>query len=119
MNKKAESWFAQAIANGIQRLMVLGLEGTPAARTVELTTVTWIDTLWEGRVWDAGLDETRILEAFRLLAIQCERWPVPVQFLRVLPSRHRPLSLPAPKPTAAERKAAIDAIERIKKELER
>ncbi|HMW69484.1 MAG TPA: hypothetical protein PKD44_08645 [Nitrosomonas sp.] len=119
MNNKAQSWFAQAIASGIQRLMVLSLEGTPSSRTVELTTVTWIDALWPGRAWDARLDETRIAEAFRLLTIQSERWPTPAQFLRVLPARHVPLKLTAPKPTEAERKKAHAVLERIKKELNR
>jgi len=115
---KAEQWFASAIANGIQRLMVLGLEGTPAARTVELTTVTWIDALWPGRAWHATLDETRINEAFRQLTIQCERWPTPNHFLLVLPARHAPLKLAAPKLTDAGRKKAQDTIAKIKKALE-
>lgn len=113
------AWFAAAIASGIQRLMVLGLEGTPAARTIDLTTVTWIDTLWPGRRWEARLDETRIQEAFRLLAVQSDRWPSPSQFLRRLPARAHPLALPAPRPSATQKEAAKTLLQTIKKKLEK
>jgi hypothetical protein len=120
MNKnKAAHWFAVAIANGIQRLMVLNLENTPAARTVELTTSTWIDTLWKTRAWDAALDETRISEAFRQLALSSERWPAPVHFLRRLPGRPQPLKLTAPKPTKAQRAKYRAIIEQAKESLSR
>jgi hypothetical protein len=117
MSNKAESWFASAIASGIQRLMVLGLDGTPAASTIELTTVTWIDALWAGRVWDAKLDETRIAEAFRLLTIQAERWPAPVQFLRMLPDRHGTQPKLGRKMTKEEIRGGLEVLARLKREL--
>ena len=94
--ERAEKWFAAAVANGVQRLYVLSLDGTPASATIELTTATWIDTLWPTRSWRAELDETRIAEAFRQLALNCERWPVPRQLLLALPVRLEPLKLTAP-----------------------
>lgn len=93
--ERAEKWFAVAIATGVQRLYVLSLDGTPAAKTIELTTATWIDTLWPTRNWCAGLDETRINEGFRQLTLNSERWPVPRQLLLSLPARREPLKLAA------------------------
>ena len=112
MTKKAEKWFAVAIAAGVQRLYVLSLEGTPAAATIELTTATWIDTLWPTRNWRAALDETRINEGFRQLALNSERWPVPRQLLLSLPARREPLKLTPP--SNHKREVAMAAINQIK-----
>lgn len=116
MTKRAEKWFAVAIANGVQRLYVLSLEGTPAAATIELTTATWIDTLWPTRSWNAELDETRISEAFRQLALNSERWPVPRQLLLSLPVRLEPLKLTAP--SNSKKHVRMAAIARMKEILE-
>lgn len=108
MSNKAQKWFAVAIANGVQRLYVLSLDGTPAAKTIELTTATWIDVLWPTRTWSAELDETRIAEAFRQLALHSDRWPAPKQLLLRLPARIEPLKLNAPRGSKSETiKAAI------------
>ncbi|SFK92867.1 hypothetical protein SAMN05216302_102149 [Nitrosomonas aestuarii] len=108
MSNKAQKWFAVAIASGVQRLYVLSLDGTPAAKTIELTTATWIDVLWPTRAWCAELDETRIAEAFRQLALHSDRWPVPKQLLLRLPARVEPLKLTAPTNSKSEiAKAAI------------
>ncbi len=117
MTKKAEKWFAAAIATGVQRLYVLSLEGTPAAKTIELTTATWIDTLWPTRAWRAGLDETRIAEGFRQLSLNSERWPVPRQLLLSLPARLEPLKLAAP--SNHKKVVAMAAINEMKEMLRR
>lgn len=116
MTKRAEKWFAVAIADGVQRLYVLSLEGTPAAATIELTTATWIDTLWPARNWRAELDETRISEGFRQLTLNSERWPVPRQLLLSLPARLEPLKLNAP--SNHKKHVAMAAIARMKEILE-
>lgn len=115
MAKRAEKWFAAAIANGVQRLYVLSLDGTPAAATIELTTATWIDTLWPTRSWRAELDETRIAEAFRQLMLNSERWPVPRQLLLSLPTRREPMKLTAP--SNHKKDVAMAAIARMKEML--
>lgn len=115
MDKRAEKWFAVAIANGVQRLYVLSLNGTPAAATIELTTATWIDTLWPTRNWSAELDETRISEGFRQLALNSDRWPVPKQLLLSLPARRESLKLTAP--SNNKRHVAMAAIAEMKEIL--
>lgn len=115
--RRAEKWFAVAIANGVQRLYVLSLDGTPAAATIELTTATWIDTLWPTRGWRAELDETRINEGFRQLALNSERWPVPRQLLLSLPARREPLKLTAP--SNHKKVVAMAAIAEMKEMLNR
>ncbi len=114
-NKRADKWFAVAIASGVQRLYVLSLEGTPAAATIELTTATWIDTLWPTRAWRAELDETRITESFRQMAMNSERWPVPRQLLLSLPVRREPLKLTAP--SNSKKHVAMAAIGQMKELL--
>lgn len=113
--QRAEKWFAVAIATGVQRLYVLSLDGTPAAKTIELTTATWIDTLWPTRNWQAALDETRINEAFRQLALNNDRWPVPRQLLLSLPARREPLKLAAPR--NHKKHVAMAAIAEMKEKL--
>lgn len=111
-----EKWFEVAIISGIQRLLSLSLDGTPAAKTITLTAATWADVLWHNRQWDATLDETRIAEAFRQLAMRADRWPAPKQLLLVLPARPEPLKLNAP---AGDRATARQAINRAKTILDR
>ncbi|MDR4518933.1 MAG: hypothetical protein MRK00_16305 [Nitrosomonas sp.] len=111
MNKQPEKWFRDSIISGIQRLLSLSLEGTPASKTITLTASTWIDVLWPTRRWDAELDETRIAEAFRQLAARSERWPPPKALLLVLPSRPEPLKLVSP---ACGKRAAMQAIKEAK-----
>lgn len=115
-NRPLEKWFEVAIISGIQRLLSLSLDGTPAAKTITLTAATWVDVLWQNRAWDAELDETRISDAFRQLAIRADRWPAPRDLLLSLPSRPEPLKLRAP---AGSRTAAARAIKTAKSIVER
>lgn len=115
-NRPLEKWFEVAIISGIQRLLSLSLDGTPATKTITLTAATWSDVLWHNRAWDAALDETRIAEAFRQLAMRAGRWPAPRDLLLVLPARPEPLKLNKP---AGDRTTAKQAINRAKTILER
>lgn len=111
--KTHEKWFEVAIINGIQRLLSLSLPGTPASRTITLTASTWIDVLWQNRAWDAALDETRIADAFRQLAIRADRWPAPRDLLLTLPARSEPLKLNAPAGNKATARRAIKTAKTI------
>ncbi|MGA0610523.1 hypothetical protein [Caldimonas sp. KR1-144] len=84
------AWFNDAIVNGIQRLYVLGLAGTPAAETVVLTGNVWVELLWNARRWDEPSTPTRLAEAFRRLSFAADRWPAPAQLLEYVPDRAQP-----------------------------
>ena len=97
MNIPVPDWFHNAVVDGIQRLHVLSLQGTPAAETVTLTAQVWIDTLWHTpRSWDEARDLPRLQEAFRSLAGRVDRWPAPRTVLENMPSVPVPIALPAP-----------------------
>ena len=42
-DKPAPQWLLHEIADGLQRLMLLSLPGTPAAETIEGTARAWTD----------------------------------------------------------------------------
>lgn len=89
-------WLLAAIADGLQRLMALGLPDRPSAEVIVLTGIVWCETLQSLNVtWDIEQDLQRVQEAFAILARESERWPVPKDFIKVLPPRPRPLSLPS------------------------
>lgn len=97
----APDWFHNTVVEGLQRLHVLGLPGTPAAETVTLTAQVWIDTLWAlPRTWLEERDAPRLREAFLTTAQLAERWPAPRQPMNNLPRAPEPPALQAPRADA-------------------
>ena len=97
MNGPAADWFHNAVVEGVQRLQVLSLQGTPAAETVVLTVEVWIETLWRASWgWQQERDVPRLQEAFRSIAAKAERWPAPRAVLDNLPAAPQVKQLPAP-----------------------
>ena len=95
---KAPQWMLSEVANGLQRLILLALPGTPPAETIEGTARAWADALWYApKVWDRELDAPRIAAAFRKIGHRLERFPTPKALLEALPAR-------LPQPAAAESK---------------
>lgn len=101
-----EAWFERRIRRGLAALLTLRMEGHPPADTVEATAKVWAQALWPGRAWDEALDDARIGEAFRMIALHETRWPTPAVFLRHLPEREPQKSLPPPRLTAEDRERA-------------
>jgi hypothetical protein len=93
----AEAWLEQAVAVGLAKLAALQLPGTPIdAPSAAACRAVWVEAIADGRVWLRERDAPRIEAAFLTLAKTCERWPVPAQFLRALPSVPQPAALPEP-----------------------
>lgn len=109
------AWFNDAIVDGLQRMHVLGLDGTPSAETVVLTANVWIELLWKARAWDEASTPARIAEAFSRLQLVVDRWPSPSRLLECVPERPEPklLSRAFTKPEIAKN------VEFIRKERER
>lgn len=97
-------WMMAAVAEGLQRLLVLRLEGTPPVDAIEGAALAWCDALLvRGGCWDQALDAPRIRHAFRRLAAHAVRWPAPAQLWEHLPSRPQPVTLPRPPMTEEQR----------------
>ncbi len=104
MSEQAPGWLVAEVADGIQRLLVLRLEGCPPADAVEAVALAWADCLMtRGIRWREPMDVPRIRHAFRMLAAQSERWPAPKAFWEWLPARPEPQKLPAPPPSEEEK----------------
>ncbi|MCX8016636.1 MAG: hypothetical protein N2690_01845 [Rhodocyclaceae bacterium] len=115
MSEAAPGWLVAEVAEGIQRLLVLRLEGCPPADAVEAVALAWADTLAvRGGRWEEALDAPRIRAAFRGLAAHATRWPAPAALWEHLPARPKPPSLPPPLPTPEERERIMDLIGQLK-----
>ncbi len=88
-------WLSNAVASGLQRIIVLALPGTPAAETITVTAQVWVEAFWDKSInWNQELDEERINGAFRCLAYQIDRFPAPVHVLAAMPDRPIRKALP-------------------------
>lgn len=114
MKTEAPRWFRRTVADGLKVLVALSLPYEPALDLMPATKNLWIHLLWNcGKVWQEGVDEPRILEAFTRLATRIERWPAPKQLLEVLPARPAPKAIavqPASRAAAERHLAAIRAM---------
>ncbi|MFZ5466613.1 MAG: hypothetical protein ACOZAI_05060 [Pseudomonadota bacterium] len=111
----APAWFRQSIGRGLQQLVCLSLPGQPPAETIALTKEAWINTLWTARRWQETELE-RLMEAFRLLARRCDRWPAPRAILDHLPPPRAVRALPKPR-TEAMRQAGLQALQDLRNKL--
>lgn len=99
----APGWLVAEVAEGIQRLLVLRLDGCPPADAVEAVALAWADALMLRASWVEETDAPRLREGFRSLAAHATRWPVPAQFFEHLPPRQALRELPPPPPSAQDK----------------
>lgn len=115
---EAPGWLVAVVAEGIQRLLVLRLEGCPPADAVEAVALAWVDALLvRGGHWDEALDAPRIRAAFRWLAAHAERWPAPAAIWQHMPARAEPPKLPEPALTPEARARAREMLARARQAL--
>lgn len=91
-------WLLAEILAGLQRLLCLSLDRTPAAEVLEGTARSWREAIASARAWHRPRDESGVREAFTILQRTSTRWPAPADFLRVLP----PLKTDTSAPTAVD-----------------
>lgn len=102
--KGAPGWLVAEVAEGLQRLLVLRLEGTPPADAIDGVVLAWCDALLvRGGHWDEAHDAPRIRQAYRSLAAHATRWPAPANLWEHLPSRPQPKPLPPPEMDESKR----------------
>lgn len=85
---KVPDWFSRRIADGVQFILALPLQGAPRARPTEAVATDWTELLWQGDTeWDESLDNARLYRAFSDLAARAERFPAPHSLLHHLGPR--------------------------------
>lgn len=78
-------WLLAEILAGMQRLMCLSLDHTPAAEVIAGTAAAWREAMGDQRDWQMRRDTVGVREAFARLARSRTRWPAPANFLQALP----------------------------------
>ena len=118
------NWLRNAVIDGLQTLLVLRLDGSPANDTVQAVANVWINVFTRQPIaWDEELDTPRLREAFLRGASYLKAWPSPRGILDYLPPRPQRLSLnhhgmysPMPAAIKEQLKAALnDPINQIKR----
>ena len=87
---------------GLQKLLALQLERSPALETLDKTGLVWMEAIGHNRCL-TDEDAPRFREAFVLLAARCKSWPSPVALLEVLPERPPLPALPEPEISPEQR----------------
>ena len=92
----------EEIMFGLQKLLALQLERSPALETLDKTGLVWMEAIGHNRCL-TDEDAPRFREAFVLLAARCKSWPSPVALLEVLPERPQLPALPEPEISPEQR----------------
>ena len=106
-------WLFDEVLTGMQKLMALSLDRTPAAELITATAKVWHEALHIGRVWDRERDAKRIRESFTRLALNSKRWPAVEELITSLPSAPHQWRLPPPTgipPTREEKARKLRAL---------
>lgn len=83
----SDNWLREDIAKAFQQLLILRLDGAPAAELIAMTAEMWVTVIGENM--DEETDRDRIRKGFNLLLRKIKRWPQPVELLDSLPARIR------------------------------
>ncbi|GAB4112868.1 MAG: hypothetical protein Fur0019_19290 [Tibeticola sp.] len=118
MSEAAPGWLVAEVAEGIQRLLVLRLDGCPPADAVEAVALAWADTLMvRGGRWEEDVDAPRIREAFRRLAAYAQRWPAPAAIWEHVPARPEPPKLPPPMVSEEDKQRALRMLAELRAKM--
>ena len=94
MSKPLPKFVSDELLTGLQKLMMLRLEGAPPADGIKLTASVWVEAIASVNIsWVEQLDKGRITAGFTRLFAEIERWPTPKMLIRCLPPRPEPLKL--------------------------
>lgn len=117
MSDAAPGWLVAEVAEGIQRLLVLRLDGCPPADAVEAVALAWADALLVRGRWEQQRDAPRLRQAFRSLAAHVQRWPAPAEVWLHLPPAPEPLRLNPPLSTPQERERIRAMLQQVRQKL--
>lgn len=115
---EAPGWLVSVVAEGLQRLTLLRLDGCPPADAIEGVAMAWVDALMlQPIAWDEALDRERVRMAFRRAAAHARRWPVPVELMELMPPRPERAKLAPPPPDERQRAQALRMIEELRRKF--
>ena len=106
---KIPDWAYNQMIEGLQKLLVLRLQGSPPADTISALAAVWEEALtpitW---AWQPETDGERLPTAFRQLIRQAEKWAQPAQLIKQIPPRNTPTAalLPNKQPISPEQREA-------------
>ena len=85
---KMPDWAYNQMIEGLQKLLVLRLQGSPPADATAAVAAVWEEALtpitW---AWQPETDGERLPTAFRHLIRQAEKWVQPAQLIKQIPPR--------------------------------
>ena len=106
MSKPLPKCVSDELLTGLQKLMMLRLEGAPPADGIKLTASVWVEAIASVNIsWVEQLDKGRITAGFTRLFAEIERWPTPKMLIRCLPPRPEPPKLEHKRQLTPEEKA--------------
>ena len=106
---KMPDWAYNQMIEGLQKLLVLRLQGSPPADTISALAAVWEEALtpitW---AWQPETDGERLPIAFRQLIRQAEKWTQPAQLIKQIPPRNTLTAalLPNKQPISPEQREA-------------
>lgn len=96
------------VLRGLQKLLMLRLQGAPPEEGIKLTAAVWLEILAAHPTgWNEAADAGRIQTAFIRLAANAERWPPPKMLIDHLPPRPIRPALEQKRTTSPEEQAKI------------
>ena len=106
MSKPLPKFVSDELLTGLQKLMMLRLEGAPPADVIKLTASVWMEAIASLPIqWDEQQDAGRVTRAFACLLAEIERWPAPKMLIKHLPPRKELPQLEHKKQLTAEEQA--------------
>lgn len=107
--RKMPDWAYNQMIDGLQKLLVLRLQGAPPADTINALAAVWEEALTPHTWYWRDEDKQRLPIAFSRTIQQAERWVQPAQVIKQIPPRPEPiiaglLEEQKPMPTPEERK---------------
>lgn len=85
-----DEWFTRTICGALSEMMIMGLEGVPAADTMNLVVERFLTELWPKREWQRQhpyRGAERLRYAFIETAETNKRWPTVKDILAMVPRR--------------------------------
>lgn len=117
-NQTLPDWLRDEVVSGLQKLYCLRLNNTPPEDAIEATALVWLETLAGAAiVWQDGLDQQRVKQAFVQLLAKCHSWPAPCHFFEYLGQRPPQVALPAPSLSPEKRRARLAEIRQMTQQL--
>ena len=110
-------WMRKEIGTGLQKLICLGLDRSPAYELIQGTMGAWMEGLTFNRSWEQDRDTQRIRDAFSNVIRTRKQWPTVADFLECMPAIADKPALPRSTFTDAERLANLDRLADLAKEI--